>query len=640
MKIKILIAIFLLCFISLLSLHAQWAKTYGGTGEDEAYSIQQTSDGGYIVAGMTKSFGEEEGDVWIIKIGPGGNIQWQKTYGENYWDAAYAIAQTYDGGYVMSGALDGEGWGIWVLKLDPEGEVEWQKFLKGKDYEFGVAYSVQQTTDGGYIAAGEFRYGEVDTDVWILKLAPDGTKEWDKTYGGNDPEHAYTLQQTSDGGLVVAGQNDRPLYGEGGGIWVLKLHPSGEIQWQKTYAGEKEDEARSIQQTNDGGYIVVGRTSSFDVGSIDIWVLKLDPEGSMEWQQTIGGEGQDYAQSVQQTFDGGYIVAGTTYSFGNGDGDIWVLKLDKNGDVEWQKTYGGYDKEEAYSILQTYEGGYAIAGFTASYGAGAMDCIVMKLSPNGSVALPCEFENESFATIRKTYVNPADTDVIPVDTNISASEPITTPKESDALVYSLCLGQHTLDLSASSGGTTDPQPGVYIYYHASRIKIRATPEEEYLFTHWSGDVESIENPLTITMDADKSIKANFKEVFEEIWEAVKKTPCFIATAAYESPSHPHVRILRDFKDKCLMTHKWGRKLVALYYRYSPPMADFISTNKFLKFPVRHSLHPFIMVSYLILTLGPVQTGLLFFVIILSSISAISVFRRYGFLLLAVIIIFF
>ena len=149
MKIKFLIAIFLLCFISLLSLHAQWAKTYGGTGEDEAYSIQQTSDGGYIVAGMTKSFGEEEGDVWIIKIGAGGNIQWQKTYGENYWDAAYAIAQTYDGGYVMSGALDGEGWGIWVLKLDPEGEVEWQKFLKGKDYEFGVAYSVQQTTDGG-----------------------------------------------------------------------------------------------------------------------------------------------------------------------------------------------------------------------------------------------------------------------------------------------------------------------------------------------------------------------------------------------------------------------------------------------------------------------------------------------------------
>jgi len=626
MKRTTLAVIFLFYAGSFLSLHAQWAKTYGGAGKDEAYAIQQTGDGGYIVAGMTESFGDEAGDAWLIKIGPGGNIQWQKTYGQNYQDAAYAIAQTHDGGYVVAGALAREGWGIWVMKLDPNGEVEWQKFLKGKDYEYGVAYSVQQTADGGYIAAGEFRYGNVDTDVWILKLAPDGTMEWDKTYGGNDPDLAYFLQQTSDGGIVVAGQNDKPA-SETGGVWVLKLYPWGEIQWQKTYGGDKEDYARSIQQTSDGGYIVAGNTASFGAVSGDEWIMKLDSEGSVEWQQTIGGEGQDFARSIRQTTDGGYIVAGTTYTFGLGDGDIWVLKLDTKGDVEWQKTYGGYGKEEAFSIVETYDRGYAVAGFTESYGAGERDFLVMKLLPNGDVAVPCEFEKESFASVGKTAANPADTDVIPVDTNLDPQDHDIKPEESNALVYSLCLGQHTLDLSASSGGTTDPQSGFYIYFHASRIKIRATPEEEYLFSHWSGDVESIENPLTILMDADKSIKANFIEKFEEIWEDVKKTPCFIASAAYENPSHPHVRILRDFKDKHLMTHKWGRKLVALYYRYSPPMADFISQNQFLKFPVRYSLQPFVTASYLILTLGPVQTGVLFVMVVLFSLSAVSIFRR-------------
>ena len=639
MKRTILAVIFLLNIASFLSLHAQWAKTYGGAGEDEAYAIQQTSDGGYIISGLTESFEDETGDAWIIKIDPNGNIEWQKTYGQNYLDTAYAIEQTYDGGYVFAGAFAHAGWEMWVLKLDSSGEVEWQKSFKGKDYERGIAYSVQQTSDGGYIAAGEFIYGEVDTDVWILKLAPDGTKEWDKTYGGSDPDHAYALQQTSDGGLVVAGQNGRPLSVGEGGIWVLKLHPSGEIQWQKTYGGEKEDEARSIQQTNDGGYIVAGKTSSFGVESTDIWILKLDPEGWMEWQQTIGGEGQDYARSVRQAYDGGYIVAGTTYSFGNGDGDFWVLKLDKNGNVEWQKTYGGYGREEAYSVLQTHDGRYAVAGSTTTYGAGAADYLVLKLFPNGDIALPCEFETESYAKIQKTDANPAETNVIPVDTNIDAYEPDFTPEDSDALVYSLCLGQHILDLTTSSGGTTDPQPGVYIYYHASRIKIRATPEEEYLFSHWSGDVEAIENPLIFTMDADKSVQANFIEKFEEIWEEVKKTPCFIATAAYDSPSHPHVCILRDFKNVYLMTNTWGRGLVGLYYRYSPPAADLITNIKFLKLPVRVFLQPFVIFSYLMLTLGPVATGILLLLIFLSAFLPVSFSKKAGFFVLSVIFIF-
>jgi len=640
MKRKIPAVIFLLYVGSFLSLHAQWAKTYGGAGKDEAYAIQQTSDGGYIVAGMTESFEDETGDAWIIKIGPGGNIQWQKTYGLNSAEAVHAVVQTYDGGYVVAGVLNRPGWSIWVLKLDSSGEVEWQKSLRGRDNNLGVAYSVQQTSDGGFVAAGEFQYeGRSNTDIWILKLAQDGTKEWDKTYGGSDRDHAYSIQQTNDGGFVVAGQIDLSYYGGSEGIWVLKLHPSGEIQWQRTYTGEKADYARSIQQTNDGGYIVAGRTSSFGAGSCDDWIMKLDPEGLIEWQKTIGGEGQDYARSIRQTFDGGYIVASTTYSFGLGDRDLWVLKLDTNGDVEWQKTYGGYGIEEAYSILQTYDGGFVVAGSTSTYGAGEEDFLVLKLLPNGEIALPCEFEKESFARVQKTEVNPADTDIIPVDTNIDVHDHDMTPEESDALVYSICLGQHSLDLSTGSGGTTDPQPGVYVYYNADRIKIGAMPDESYIFSHWSGDAAGRENPLFITMDSDKSIQANFMEDFEAIWEAVKNTPCFIASAAYGSPSHPHVCILRDFKNEYLMTNTLGRKLVNVYYKYSPPVSDFIKKNKFLRFPVRVSLQPYVAVCYLILTLSPISTGVMLFLIILSPFLLIFLSRKSGFLILSILFIF-
>jgi hypothetical protein len=608
---KLPIAIFLLHFISLISLHAQWAKTYGRAGNDEAYTIQQTSDGGYIVAGTTESFEHESGDVWIIKLDSAGDIEWQKNYGRTYSELAYSIQQTNDGGYVVAGAFPTFGWGIWVLKIDPEGEVEWQEYFKGEQYDYGVAYSIQQTSDGGYIVAGEYRYEEfADTDVWILKLASDGTKEWDKTYGGRNWDHAYSIRQTIDGGFVVAGQKDSTRYGAGAGLWILKLDPFGDIEWQRTYDGEGQDNARSILQISDGGYIVAGETTSFGAGTEDIWMLKLDEGGGIEWQRTFGGKERDSARSIQQTDDGGYIVAGITKSFGLGNEDIWILKFDSKGKIEWQKTFGGYGREEASSVVQTYDGGYVVAGLTSSYGAGEVDFLILKLFPNGEIGLPCEFEKESKAKTQKTDINPVDTTVIPYTTNFNAKEPVVTPHDSEALAYSLCRGQHILDLSTSSGGTTDPQPGFYYYYHAALIKIMATPEENYLFSHWSGDAEGTENPLSITMDGDKSLQANFEEEFGEgsdVWETVKKTPCFIATAAYGSSNHPHVCILREFKNHYLMTNGLGRKLVGMYYKLSPCAAKCVEKNKVLKLFVRAQLSPYVAVCAVLNLFGPVWT---------------------------------
>jgi len=222
--------VFLFC--SGLAQGTQWAKTYGGSSSDYAYSIQQTSDGGYIVVGETWSFGAGSGDIWVLKLDANGTVVWQKTYG-------------------------------------------------GSDYE--TAYSIQQTSDGGYIVAGEtYSFGTGYFDIWVLKLDANGTVVWQKTYSKSSYETAYSIQQTSDGGYIVAGKT----YSFLGGFycekfWVLKLDTNGNVVWQKIYGGKYDAVAKSIQQTNDGGYIVAGHTWSFGNGGYEFWVLKLDANGDI-----------------------------------------------------------------------------------------------------------------------------------------------------------------------------------------------------------------------------------------------------------------------------------------------------------------------------------------------------------------------
>jgi uncharacterized delta-60 repeat protein len=319
-----------------------WAKTYGALDPDIAYSIQQTSDGGFIVAGTTSSLGAGSGDFWILKLNSNGTVAWQKTYGGTDSDDPYSIQQTSDGGFIVAGTTGSFGAGsgdFWILKLNGDGTVAWQKTYGGTGYD--DPYSIQQTSDGGYIVAGETTsFGTMNFDLWVLKLNAGGSVAWQKTYGGTSDGYPNSIQQTSDGGYIVAGRT--ASFGAGGlDIWVLKLNADGSIAWQKTYGGSDNDAAYSIQQTSDGGYIVAGGFDSFGTGILDIWVLKLNADGSIAWQKTYGGSGFEFSPSIQQTSDGGYIVTGRTASFGAGGTDIWVLKLNADGSIAWQKTYGG-----------------------------------------------------------------------------------------------------------------------------------------------------------------------------------------------------------------------------------------------------------------------------------------------------------
>ena len=363
-----------------------WEKTYGEWGDDVANSIQQTRDGGYIVAGWTSSKGAGGEDFRVLKLDEYGEIIWEKTYGGYKADFAYSIQQTKDGSYIVAGSTESKGAGkedFWVLKLDEYGEIIWEKTYGGSKNDW--ANSIQQTRDGGYIVAGvTYSKGAGRLDFWVLKLNEKGEIIWEKTYGGSENDCANSIQQTREGGYIVAGYTESKGTGERDS-WVLKLDEYGEIIWEKTYGGEYNDEANSIQQTRDGGYIVAGSTESKGVGKEDFWVLKLDKNGEIIWDKTYGGDSFDESYSIQQTRDGGYIVAGWTSSKGAGGWDSCVLKLDEEGEIIWEKTYGGEYNDELHSIQQTRDGGYIVAGWTSSKGAGGRDFWVLKLNEKGEI---------------------------------------------------------------------------------------------------------------------------------------------------------------------------------------------------------------------------------------------------------------
>jgi len=361
-----------------------FAKTYGGAYLDVAYPVQQTSDGGYIVAGFTGSFGAGSADIFLIKTDANGNIQWAKTYGGTYDDVAYSVQQTSDGGYIVAGETRSFGAGyrdIFLIKTDASGNLQWAKTYGGTSDD--LAYSVQQTSDGGYIVAGYTRsFGAGGRDAFLVKTDANGNIQWAKTYGGTSDEGAYSVQQTSDGGYIVAGYTES--FGAGyADAFLIKTDANGNVIWAKTYGGTGYDKASSVQQTSDGGYIVAGYTESFSAGYIDVFLVKTDANGNIMWAKTYGVTDIDGAFSVQQTSDGGYIVAGITHSFDVDSADIFLIKTDANGNVQWAKTYGGTDDDWAYSVQQTSDGGYIVAGWTGSWPY--YDIFLIKTDANGNI---------------------------------------------------------------------------------------------------------------------------------------------------------------------------------------------------------------------------------------------------------------
>lgn len=403
-----------------------WSRLYGGTMFEEIRSIVRTADGGYVVAGSTESnngdfVGNHGGtDAYVLKLDAAGNKVWTKLFGGARYDEGMGLVATTDGGYVLAGitrSVDGDITGktsldadAWVLKIDGNGNKVWSKTYGGNANDFGL--SIAATANGGFAIGGytnsnngDFSGNHGTSDAMVIVIDGAGSKVWAKAFGGTDFDHAWAIATNADGSLVIAGfsaSNDGDLSGHNGGtddVLIMKIDGSGNKVWSKLCGGSSNENAMSILVTSDGGYAVAVSTSSNDGdvhgnhGMSDGWLLKLDAGGTKQWQKAYGGTQHDFIQSVSQTTDGGYLLSGGTSS---NDGDVggnrnshdaWVLKVDASGNKQWIKTFGGLNNDLFVGGIDAGNGAYALIGNTFSNDGdvtgnkGSSDIWVMKYKP-------------------------------------------------------------------------------------------------------------------------------------------------------------------------------------------------------------------------------------------------------------------
>ena len=371
-SITVLFVLVSLPLINSVRASSMWSQTYGGGAIDSAEDIVQTSDGGFAIAGWTGSI--DDSDFWLIKIDSFGNMEWNRTYGKKGigGDFANSLVETSDGGYALAGATNSFGSGsydFYLVRTDGAGNMLWNQTFGGSKID--QASAIVQTSDGGFALAGYTQsFSSEYYDFWLIKIDSFGNMEWNRTYGEEGMSYASSLIKTSDGGFALGGE----AFSEDGqfDFGMVKTDKDGDVEWTKTYGGEKWDRASSLVETSDGGFALAGRTNSFGSGAYDFWLVRTDANGNMQWNKTYGGSDWDEAYSLVETSDGGFALAGET-TVGAGNYDSWLVKTDGTGNMEWNQTYGGTENDRANSLVETSDGGYALAGRTKSFGAGEYD---------------------------------------------------------------------------------------------------------------------------------------------------------------------------------------------------------------------------------------------------------------------------
>jgi hypothetical protein len=354
--------------------------TYGGINFDRASAITAVSDGGYLVAGNTISFGAGSYDMWLVKTDSNGVHQWNQTYGGTDMDEASAIIEVSDGGYLLAGYTESFGTGqsdVWLIKTDSNGVHQWDQTYGGTDED--QAFAIIEVSDGGYLLVGRTEsFGAGQSDVWLVKTDSYGVHQWNHTYGGTGIDLAFAVIELSAGGYLLAGRTES--FGAGSAdMWLIKTDSNGVHQWDQTYGGTRYDSARVVIEVPAGGYLLTGSTDSFGAGKFDMWLVKTDNNGVHQWNQTYGGTDMDEASAIIEVSAGGYLLAGRTNSFGAGNFDMWLVKTDNNGVHQWNQTYGGTEWDSVNDLIEDFNGDYLFVGFTGSFGEGNHDMWLVKI---------------------------------------------------------------------------------------------------------------------------------------------------------------------------------------------------------------------------------------------------------------------
>ena len=372
-------------------------KTFGGTKNDSGQSIINTLDGGYAILGYTQSMDgdisdkqNESFDYWVLKFNTSDELQWNKTYGGTADDRGESIIQTHDGGYAILGSSFSSDEDVsqnagledyWLAKLDASGTISWQKSFGYQGTDSGI--SVIQTNDNGYLITGVLDVtasngeGNSDSrqsrhaggDYWAIKLDISGNLQWSRYFGGNFSDTPEGIIETQDGSFIIAGGSDSADTDISNNIgsydfWVIKISSNGELIWEKSFGGSEIDEARAIVASHDGHFIIAGdtRSNTNDVssnnGAADLWIIKISSDGELIWERSFGGSGFDVARDIKRTQDNGFILAGSSRSSDNdvsenkGQNDAWIVKLNSNGIIEWERSFGGTNIDFAYGVAE------------------------------------------------------------------------------------------------------------------------------------------------------------------------------------------------------------------------------------------------------------------------------------------------
>jgi hypothetical protein len=339
-----------------------WNMTFGDVS---GWSISEAIDYGYIIVGSSDSSTNDNDDIYLLKTDSDGKKEWDKIFGTNYDECGYLIQATKDRGYFIAGRMyefllnD-----AWLIKTNSSGYMEWNKMYDAFDPPWNGEF-VSETTDGGFIMVGDTLPTSEKGDIVLTKTDSKGNEEWVKIFSVSGDAGGNSIKITNDGGYVILGSTD--MGGHFDDILLIKTDERGNVEWTKTLGSILvDDRGISVQQTTDGGYVVVGFTGNY--GNFDVYLAKTSSNGDLDWYRTFGGSENDWGYSVQECDDGGYIVLGQTKSYGSGEGDIYLIKTDSNGIMEWNQTIGGPLQDEGHKILKTSDGGYIILGYTESYG--------------------------------------------------------------------------------------------------------------------------------------------------------------------------------------------------------------------------------------------------------------------------------
>lgn len=362
----------------------RWVTIREGNLVDEGNSVQQTTDGGFIIAGSTYPSDTTQRDVYLVKTDANGSVRWTRTFGGNSLDAGRSVQQTTDGGFIVGGetfSFVTSSTDVYLIKTDANGNQQWARTFGGSDHDQG--YSVQQTTDGGFIIAGSTSsLGAGALDVFLIKTDVNGNEVWIRTFGGSGFDGGSSVWETADGGFIIAGSTSS-LGAGGDDVYLIKTHANGDTSWTTTFGGSGNDYGSCVQQTTDGGYIVVGETYSFAANFTDIYLIKTNAEGNLQWVKTFGScGGYDRGTFVRQTTEGGFVITGGGHVFfpTYASTDVLLIKTDVNGNEQWMRTYGSPVSDWANSVQQMTDGGFILVG-----AFGGASIFLIKTDANGNI---------------------------------------------------------------------------------------------------------------------------------------------------------------------------------------------------------------------------------------------------------------